>query len=182
MASASARTRAGSRSAPAACDTIRRRGAHICRRACAPLTRTTDDGQSSTDRPEDSARFLAARRPEEREPACARAQDRDTRGRSGSLLFKEGDTDKRTYYLVDGTVDLLDGRQDSRHDQAAARQTQSTRSRPSCPGDAARAWPPTGSVPVDRQRPARRADHLGPDRPVRSRRPARRSAPRTMTG
>ena len=25
----------------------------------------------------------------------------------GRMLFKEGDTDKRTYYLVSGTVDLL---------------------------------------------------------------------------
>ena len=97
----------------------------------------------------------------------------------GRLLFKEGDADKRTIYLVSGVVDLLtDGRivgtviggtPEARHPLAP---------------DAAAPLPGAGRfrphrVPVDRQRPARRAAHLGPDRDLRGRRPERPTAPVT---
>ena len=62
----------------------------------------------------------------------------------GRLLFKEGDTDKRTYYLASGLVELLsNGRWSAR--SAVARPTRGIRSRPSCPAAARPAWPPTRS-------------------------------------
>ncbi len=51
-------------------------------------------------------KFLAPRRTEGRELACARTQDAHSQLDAGRVLFKEGDTDKRTFYLVAGSVEL----------------------------------------------------------------------------
>ena len=82
----------------------------------------------------------------------------------GRLLFKEGDTDKRTYYLASGLVELLsNGKVVGTDPRRHARRAASARAHPAPP-----LLGPRGlrqdRIPVDRQRPARRADHLGPDR------------------
>ncbi len=90
---------------------------------------------------------------------------------AGRILFKEGDTDKRTIWLVGGMVEIREKDNDGRHDpRRHARGAQPAL--PTDPAPCQRACGRRNQLPVDRQRAARRHDHLGSDRHLRSGRAA----------
>ncbi len=92
---------------------------------------------------------------------------------AGRVLFKEGDTDKRTFYLVAGSVELRADDKTHRHDSRRhPRGARGARSRAAAKIHRARG--DRYRIHRDRQRSARCAADLGSDRPVRSGRAARR--------
>ena len=101
---------------------------------------------------------------------------------AGRVLFKEGDSDKRTVYLVGGELELRVGdRTISMLRAGHSRGPHRDRARPAAALHRAR---PLGrDVRIDRFGPARRHDHLGPDRaPMRSARSRAAAVPMATTG
>ena len=97
---------------------------------------------------------------------------------AGRALFKEGDTDKRTFYLVSGVVELRGA--DDRVVGTVRAGTPEARAAlaPGLPRKIHRACRQRPLVHHDRQRPARCAADLGPDRSVRGHGVERRAATR----
>ncbi len=103
---------------------------------------------------------------------------------AGRQLFKEGDRDKLTYWLVSGLIELREGDATVamiRGGTAEARNPLSQK----LPRQLSRARGRSDRVPGGRQRAARHDDHLGSDRHLRGLRSCRRSSPpaaRARTG
>ncbi len=87
---------------------------------------------------------------------------------AGRVLFKEGDTDKRTFYLVAGSVELRAEDRIIGIVRAGSPEARAALA-PGLPRKFTARAPDDLSIHHDRQRPARCAADLGPNRPVRGR-------------
>ena len=103
---------------------------------------------------------------------------------AGRVLFKEGDADKRTIWIIKGLVEISRTRPHRRHDRGRQRRcARAAQPERAAQGHGARRR--RRRLPRHRRRSARRHDHLGSDRQLRSRRAAgavRRRQRTTATG